>query len=318
MADAFLDRGYDVEVIQYNNPTFRPRSEYRVLVSARTNLERLADGARGYPVTIAHLDTSHYAYNNRAAYDRVLALQQRRGITSRSIRVIEANAAIERAAFGAVLGNRNFTLTTYAYAGKPLHALPVPATPLPWIDRNHDMSHRHFLWMGSAGFVHKGLDLVLEAFAAIPDLELTVCGPLAQDVEFSAQYAQELYRTPNIYANGWVDVGSARFVEIARRAVAYIYPSCAEGQAGSAVIAMHAGLIPIVTPQTGIDIGEFGVLIKDSSVAGITAAVRYVADLPIAELRERSRAAWEYAQTHHTPLAYRRAYDAMLDVVLPT
>lgn len=317
MADAFLDRDYDVEVIQFDNLAFRPRAEYRVLVSARTNLERLADRAAGNPLTIAHLDTSHYVYNNRAAYERVFALQQRRGITSRSIRLIEANAAIERAALGTVLGNRDFTLTTYAYAGKPLYPLPVPAAPLPWLDRDYETARRRFLWLGSAGFVHKGLDLVLEAFAATPDLALTVCGPLAQDAEFTTQFERELYRTPNVHAHGWVDVGGAGMVEIARRTIAFIYPSCAEGQAGSAVIAMHAGLVPIVTPQTGIDVGDFGVLLRDSGIAAIADAVQYVANLPIAELRDRSRAAWEYAQRHHTAAAYRAAYDAVLDTVLP-
>lgn len=318
IADTYLRRGYDVDVVDYRHGAFVPRRNYDIIVSARTNLEALADRNPNTRCVIAHLDTAHYVYNNRAAYERLLALQQRRGLTSTSVRIVEPNRAIERASAGAVLGNRAFTAATYAYAGKPLYPLAVPAAvSLPWIERDYDACRRRFLWMGSAGFVHKGLDLVLETFASDPSLGLDVCGPLAQDREFSAQFERELYHTSNIHALGWMDVDSARFVDIVRNAVGFVYPSCAEGQAGSAVVALHAGLIPIVSRETGIDVGDFGVVLSNSSAAEIDAAVRRVADLSTAELRRRSRGAWECAQKYHTPAAYRQAYDSMLDAVLP-
>ena len=317
IAEAYLERGYDVDVIDYRHGTFVPRRDYDIIVSARTNLEALANRSARTQHVIAHLDTAHYVYNNRAAYDRLLALQQRRGLTSTSVRIVEPNLAIERASIGAVLGNRTFTATTYAYARKPLYPLPVPsAVSLPWIERDYDACRRRFLWMGSAGFVHKGLDLVLETFATNPSLELDVCGPLAQDREFAAQFERELYDTPNIHAVGWIDVGSDRFIDIARSTVGFVYPSCSEGQAGSAVVALHAGLIPIVSRQTGIDVGDFGLVLSNCSAAEIDAAVRHISELSTVELRQRSRAAWEYAQAHHTPSAYRQAYDTMLDAVL--
>lgn len=318
IADIYLRRGFDVDVIDYRDHEFIPSGAYDFLISARTNLETFAARLPRNVVTIAHMDTAHYVYNNRAAYDRVLALQQRRGFSSTSIRIVEKNKAIERAAIGTVLGNRTFTVPTYAYAAKPLYPLPVPtAVSLPWIERDYNACRHRFLWMGSAGFVHKGLDLVLEAFAQTPTFELTVCGPLAQDPEFSTQFQRELYRTVNIHPAGWVDVASPEFAALTRRTAAFVYPSCSEGQAGSAVIALHAGLIPIVSAQTGIDVEDFGVIMPDSSVAAVAAAVEHLANLPADELRRRSRAAWEYARARHTPAAYQAAYDSMLSAVLP-
>ena len=35
--------------------------------------------------------------------------------------------------------------------------------------------------------VHKGLDLVLEAFAGMPEYHLTVCGPVAKEKDFERE-----------------------------------------------------------------------------------------------------------------------------------
>ena len=318
IAEAYLQRGFDVDVVDYRYGGFIPRRDYRVLISARTNLAALADRLPATCLKIAHLDTSHYAFNNQAAFQRVWALQQRRGFTSSSIRVIEPNRAIERADVGAVLGNRRHTLATYAYAGKPLYPLPVvTVVSLPWVERDYTQLRHRFLWMGSGGLVHKGLDVTLEAFRQLPALELSVCGPLAAESEFCQQYAPELYQQSNVQALGWVDVASPSFVALAQRTAAFVYPSCAEGQAGSAILALHAGLIPIVSQETGVDVDDFGIVLKDSHPQTIAEAVRYLAQLPAAELRQRSRAAWEYAQAHHTPAAYQAAYEQMLAEILP-
>lgn len=318
IAETYLRHDFDVDVIDYRHGDFRPRRDYRILVSARTHLAPLAERMPPTCLKIAHLDTSHYVFNNRAAYQRVWALQQRRGFGSGSIRVIEPNQAIERADVGAVLGNRRFTLSTYAYAGKPLYPLPV-VTDLsrPWVERDYADARHRFLWLGSGGLVHKGLDVTLEAFCRLPALELSVCGPLADEPEFCRQYARELYGQPNVQAIGWVDVASAAFTTLAQRAVAFVYPSCAEGQAGSAIIALHAGLIPLVSRETGVDVDDFGIVLDDCQPQALADAAEYLAGLPAAELRRRSRAAWEYAQARHTPAAYRAAYDRMLAEILP-
>jgi hypothetical protein len=46
--------------------------------------------------------------------------------------------------------------------------------------------------------VHKGLDLVLEAFARMPECQLTIVGPVRNEPEFVNVYRKELFHTPNI------------------------------------------------------------------------------------------------------------------------
>ena len=125
--------------------------------------------------------------------------------------------AIEHADCAAVLGNE-FTISTYTYANKPIYRVPISAPFLyPWPEgKDFEACRRHFLWFGSHGFVHKGLDLVLDAFAEMPDYHLTVCGPIREEIEkdFEKAFYKELYQTSNIRTLGWVDIGRPEFTKL--------------------------------------------------------------------------------------------------------
>jgi hypothetical protein len=166
MVRTWLERGFAVDVIDFQNSEFQPKCPYQFFVSARVHLAQIAGRLNAGCIKIAHLDTSHFAVNNSRAWQRLVELQLRRGISlPASIRLIEPNSAIEAADVGVVLGNET-TMATYEYAGKPLHSLVVPAAiDPPWTDRQPLSNRGSFVWLGSGGLVHKGLDLVLEAFA---------------------------------------------------------------------------------------------------------------------------------------------------------
>jgi glycosyltransferase involved in cell wall biosynthesis len=318
MAQAFLELGYCVDVIDFRNGDYEPRRRYDFFVSARTNLEHIAARLNQDCVKIAHLDTSHFSFNNQASYARLMAQQRRRGVgVSSSMRLVEHNRAIEVADYAAVLGN-TITQDTYRYASKPLFEIPVPASlDYPWnVEKDFKACRNHFLWFGSGSLLHKGLDLTLEAFAETPQVHLTVCGPLDSETEFCRAYQRELHEIPNIQAPGWLDVTGADFRRIVDSSLAVVYPSCAEGQAGSVINAMRAGLIPVVTRETGIDVQDFGVVLEDASVDGVREAVTRLAGLPHSRLREMSQKAWLYTHEHHSLEAYSRAYRAMLEQIL--
>ena len=318
MARAFLERGYTVDVISYANSEFEPHKPYDVLVDCKTNLERLTPLLPGGSVKIMHLDTSHWLFNNTAQHLRTLALQERRGVTIGWSKRATPNWGLERADCATMLGNE-VTARTYTYAGKRIYPLPVVPTALyPWPEeKDFERCRRSFLWLGSDGFVHKGLDLVLEVFAARPNLQLTVCGPIQREPMFERAYFRELYQTSNIRTVGWVNMGSREFVDIANSCVALVYPSCAEGQSGAVVSCLHAGLLPIVSAQSGVDVREdFGLLLRECSLAEIGAAVEQVAELPAACLRETARRAWEFARARHTWERYGAEYRRALGEIL--
>jgi glycosyltransferase involved in cell wall biosynthesis len=200
------------------------------------------------------------------------------------------------------LGNE-FTRSTYPSGGAPMVRIPVsvPRT-YDWpVAKDFDRARRTFLWFGSGGLVHKGLDLVLEAFAELPHCSLLVCGPISRERDFARAYRRELYELPNVRTLGWVDVGSERFRELALRCGALVYPSCSEGGGASALTCMHAGLLPVLTREASVDLSpETGVLLREATVEHVREAAAGLAALPAAELEQRSRAAWEWARAHHT------------------
>jgi len=305
----YLELGYTVDLIDWRNDAFLPRHSYRLFSDVRWNMQRLAPLLNEGCVKLFHADVAHLVFHNWAEYERLYQLWKRRGIVLPPRRVEPPNQAIEHADCALVIGNR-FTLGTYRYAGKPLYRDWIYSlyTFSPPEDKDFERARRHFVWFGSDGFVHKGLDLVLEAFARMPDLHLTVCGPLEREPEFVAAFRKELYETPNIETLGWVDPGGQRFGEVVKRSVAIVYPSASEGQSGAVVTCMHAGLIPIVSYETGVDVGDFGYVLPDCSIESIREGVQRLAAMPAEELRERAMATWRHARAFHTSEAFARRY----------
>ncbi len=310
MAHSFVDLGYKVDCISWTNKDFQPQLDYEVVVDVRLNLERLASLVGPRTVKIFHIDSAHWRFNNGAQEQRLERLRRERGLNIRPVKMLPENRGIEVADCATVLGNE-FTQETYAFAGKPLFRIPIStAVTYPWpSDKDFETARRRFLWFGSGGLVHKGLDLTLEAFAGMPELELVVCGPIRQERDFEGAFFRELYETPNIQIEGWVDVASPRFQEIADSCLSVVYPTCSEGGGGSVISCMHAGLIPLVTQEASVDVSpEAGVLLRGASVEEIRRAVRALAKRPPEALRTMAQEAWTLARRRHTREVFRAAY----------
>ena len=310
MAHAFAEAGYRVDCISWTNDRFQPTESYDVLVDVRLNLERLAPLVGEETLKVFHIDTAHHSFHNRAQLERLDRVRRERGVSLHRRKPLPENRGIEVADCATVLGNE-FTQETYAFAGKPLFRIPisVPAH-YPWPgSRDFGPARKRFLWFGSSALVHKGLDLVLEAFAGMPELELTVCGPVRKEGHFEAAYWQELYRTPNIHTEGWVDVAGDRFRQILASSVGVVYPSCSEGGGGSVLSCMHGGLIPVVGYESSVDVAaDYGVVLQQATVEEIRRAVRQLASRPVAELEAMARRAFEHAREHHTREAFQCEY----------
>ena len=319
MAESYARAGFLVDVVDFADKTFKPEKHYDILVSARTNLERLAKHVSPDCLKIAHLDTAHFLTHNANALARLRDIRDRHGIALRSNRMLDNNWAIEAADMGCVLGNA-FTADSYAYAGKPIHRIPLSSVrAFDWQeDKDFAACRDTFLWFGSGGFAHKGLDLVIDAFAQLPDLRLIICGPVDLEPRFVKAFNQAMFHSDNIETLGWVDVTSSDFEALRKRTLATIYPSCSEGGGGCVITCMHAGMIPVVTPEASVDIGDSGILLKSATIEAICDAARTLSTTAPDELAKRARAAWTIARENHTRDTFASHYDRFLDeVVLP-
>jgi glycosyltransferase involved in cell wall biosynthesis len=318
IARAFLNRGYAVDVISFQNDVFLPRKTYNFFVDTRRNLQRLAPLLGDSCVKIMHINAAHVLYHNAAQLRRLLDVQGRRGVTLRLRKFEMPYWAIENADCATVLGN-DFTMGTYQFAGKPLYPVPVTSValfPAPKA-KDYEACRRRFLWLGSDGMVHKGLDLLLEAFAGLPGYELTVCGPVEEERDFVRAYRRELFETPNIRTTGWIDVQGLPFREVAANHLSLVYPSCSEGQCGAVITCMHAGLIPIISYQSGVDVEDhYGVVLRECTVQEIRQRVCELAETPAHALKEMALRTWEYARSHHTLENFAASYGAALDEII--
>lgn len=300
MAETFQELGFEVEVIHYLNNSFIPKGKYAFFLDVRHNMQQLTPLLNKDCIKIMHIDTAHMLFHNAAEAKRLLALQQRRGITLPPRRFEMPNLCIEYADYATTCGN-DFTIATFQYAKKKIFKLPSPCGI--WLDlpaRDYNAVRNNFIWFSSSGPVHKGLDLALEVFRDMPDYHLTVCGPVDRDPEFVEHYYEELYKTANIHAVGWVNLESDQLKDLASSCVAVLHLSCSEGGAPSVKMCMHAGLIPIVSYETGVDVEDFGFTLKDCTVTKIKETVAHVASLSIEVLEEKARKSWEYARRHYT------------------
>jgi glycosyltransferase involved in cell wall biosynthesis len=321
IAKILLDLGYAVDVIDSHNQTFEPTKSYALFIGHRINFDRIAMLLNSDCIKIAHLDTAHWIYNNYATYRRKLELQQRRGVTIKgSDRIVEHTLASEHADYVTVCGN-DFNINTFGYLNRQIYTLPqTPAVLYPWPEqKDHGACRMNFLWFGSHGFVHKGLDLALEAFAEMPDYHLYVCGPLGKEPDFVKAYEQELYRTSNIHPIGWVDVESPKFVTIVNQCLGVVNPSCSEAGGGNVIVCMHAGLIPLVSYESSVDVHDYGVMFRDNAVDTIKEAVRMVSRFPSEQLSRMSRKAWEFARDNHTRGKFSAEYKKLIvDIMAKT
>jgi glycosyltransferase involved in cell wall biosynthesis len=164
--------------------------------------------------------------------------------------------------------------------------------------------------------VHKGLDLVLEAFVRMPECQLTIVGPVRNEPEFVNVYRKELFHTPNIKCVGWLDKSSEEFRMVLEQSLAHVFPSCSEAGAAAVVETMAAGVIPVVTYEASIDVENFGFLLEDASIETIMRQVREIAAMSADDLRRRAKKAWEAAHNNNTPEKFARSYRATIEMIL--
>ncbi len=317
IVNTFLQLGYAVDVIDYTNKFFTPKKDYSIFIGSRRNFQSIAQQLNEDCLKIAHLTTAHWLFNSAAEYARCLDLKERRGMSLSSLRPVEENWAIEYADCATMLGN-NFTKSTYTYAQKPIYSLSIPAcTVYPWADdKNFEKCRNHFLWFGNNGFVHKGLDLVLDVFSEMPDYELTICGPIQKEKAFEKAFYKELYETPNIHTVGWVDVTSPEFIDITNKCIGLIYPSASEGQSGAVVTCLQSGLIPIISYESGVDVNDFGIILKDCTIDEIKRSIQSVSKSPTTELEKMAKKAWKFARANYTREKYSDEFRKTIEKII--
>jgi len=306
----FTEMGYDVDVIDWKNHSFRPKKNYAACFDIHDGLERFSKRLPSSCVKIQFTTGSQWKFQNEAEDQRIKEMRSRKGASYPPARETTPSN-FERYA-DHIIGYGNKTvLKTFSLSGDkkiiPLHAPAMEEYDFP-DKKDFSETRKSFLWFGGGGLVLKGLDLVLDAFAALPNLHLTIIGPVAYEAEFEKIYHNEL-ALPNVTRYGRprkisydssVKLGDAELFDILKTCGAVLGMSASEGCSGAVLQAMEAGIFPIITPNTGIDEEAPSIVLHHPTAETIQKTVREFSEISPEKLKELSLDTWRFMKSKHT------------------
>lgn len=272
---------YMVDIIDYNNHDDLPTAlDYQLVIGFGEPIEKiLRKIVKKNFLLIAYRNGSDNVFSDKVSLDRMHNFYLKTGyILSNSV-IVNPEAWRMQIKFAdsiIVLGNE-VTLQTFEshYTGK-INTLDLFYNDVHCIDlkqKNFAEAGKNFLWFGSRGAVHKGLDLLLEFFSTQPTLHLYIAGLSITESDF-CEYYKDILSLPNIHNLGFVMLDTEAFKTIMYTCAAVVCPSVSEGQNGAVLNVLAAGgLIPIVTPNVGINLGEMAVWIEGYTVEDIAVAI---------------------------------------------
>lgn len=318
MVRQFIERRFIVDVIfAREGYLLKDVSEYDVIVDEWDNLERW-ESSNPHAKKLYYATGCHWLFHNQAELTRHAWLFARRSIALPTARQIPPQRGLEHARLISSFGNHSNKTTFGEYASR-IRKLWISAVHVPtgFKPKSWKTARKNFLYFGSTGWVHRGLDLVIEAFLQEPDLNLTIC---SGDEGFRLVYEKEIARARNIFCRGRLDPLEEEFEQIGMSTSAIVMPSASEGCSGSVVQCLHYGLIPVATEVTGIEVfNRWQPLAGNNDISMIECIrqrCRQIADLPEADLEELSQFFRTYAHTYHTRATYSQSLHALLDELL--
>jgi len=312
IANIFKDLGFNVDVIHYTNQIEIEYKKYALIFGFGEPFEN--SFKQNNLIRIYYATGAHVCHQNYAEIQRVQEVNVKYNSNILPKRLVQWNWSMSTSLSDniIVIGN-DWTKSTYAkYTKKQVFA--INATALinensKSIERDMEKTKKSFLWFGSSGLVHKGLDLCLEYFSKHGNLTLHICGPMEDD--FKEVFGSYLEKE-NIFYHGFIDVKSQKFIDIVSQCSFGILPTCSEGQATALLTTMGAGLIPIATEYSGIDIEAHGFMINDLGVESIDRVVQKVVSLDNQEIEIKSKKLIEYIENNHTLVSFEGNLKALI------
>lgn len=109
----------------------------------------------------------------------------------------------------------------------------------------------YFLVFGTDGFIHKGIDLLVDIFAKHPEWELFLCG-YQLTATIKKMMKIDITNT-NIHDCGYITIDSMTFLDLVNICQFILLPSCSEATSTAILTGMRHGLIPVVMHENGFD-----------------------------------------------------------------
>ncbi len=211
----------------------------------------------------------------------------------------------------------NVTISQYQKYNKPIYQIFVPSSPkivfnLP---ECYYRKNNKFLYFGSNRNILKGLDILIETFVDLPELELYICTP-ANEPDFNKVYEDRLRKVNNIHWIGFVEVGGKKFEKLTRQCAFVTLLSCSDSMATSITSCMRKGMIPVITPETDINIEGFGFLITDLNIESVKQKFISISKISIEDRVKRSLKSYLVSQKYTQDNFSRSFENSLIDLLV--
>jgi hypothetical protein len=314
-AEIFNELGFCVDVANFNSDKKINYKKYDVIYGMGKILEN------SFYVDKPNLTRMFYAtgcnptYSNNKTILKVRKFRENHNkLIIKSSRFIEKSTELQTLLSDrvVVLGNQ-LVLNTYTDLDvnaldryKNLNAFYYDAHDTNSKNKDYSIAKKHFLWFGSTGLLHKGLDLLIDIFSKRDDIFLHICGAPESENEFFEYYSPILSKSKNIINHGFVDIKSEEYIEITNKCAFTIAPSVSEGGAASTLNTIaNGGLIPIITKYSGLDVEEFGLVIEEPIISCVQDAIEKAEILSNENLINMSRLATEQIRSAYSHKNYK-------------
>lgn len=322
IAQAFHSLAYQVDVISYLSKQQINFSQYDCIFGFGDPLCQSYKLGNNSSTIIHYATGMHVTHQNQATLERAKAVFKQKNVwLIESCRVVDSYWAEQAILSDAiiVLGNNMVSETYMRHNNCPIYNvnttfnISLPDTTLD--SKNFSIAKKNFLWFSSGGLIHKGLDLLLNAFSMREDINLHIAGPVYSEPRFIKAFSAELDR-PNVFTYGVIDVRSEKFKTLIRSCAFGILPSCSEGQASSIKNLMSNGVLPVVTPECGYDFNKYSFIIEHTDMDSVIQAIDRCQSIDEVELKKLSEMCRTETREHSSIVNFSKKITEALNHII--
>lgn len=174
-----------------------------------------------------------------------------------------------------------------------------------------------FLVFGTDGFIHKGIDLLVEVFIEHQEWELYLCG--YQVTETVKKLLGIDISGTNIHDCGYIRADSQAFLNLASTCQFVLLPSCSEATSTAVLTGMRHGLIPGVMHGNGFDeMGDYCTFFEGYDLEDIENKISELVMLEASEIKKREKSVYEFANKKFTLQNFSMSYKEAVKNIIQT
>lgn len=178
--------------------------------------------------------------------------------------------------------------------------------------KNHSTTKKQFLWLGSFGAVHKGLDLLLDVFENREDIVLHIAGLSEEDEKLLSPK-----KRVNIINHGYINIKTKTFLEVIEKCSFIVLPSCSEGFSTAITTGMLHGLIPIVMKDTGFNrLGHNVILLNDYKVPYLDTRLTEISTMSSKDIANYGESVFNFARENFSNTVFEFNFEKIMNTVL--